>query len=191
MCGSVSNPGGFQLQSSTFHPNLCRHCSELTSNPRSQTGTPNLFTTEGFSSRACSKCSSHNVFFYPQANRSNALCLCLIQVIKQITQILHRQLCRDVFFDVLTEVTKPLTKNMFGFVTFHFQQNKSHFYRLELDLRKLSDMNFFRILLIRVFCDCNCPLGPFCPLLFLPSFDIFLKSSGLVSKICDRSLSST
>ena len=110
---------------------------------------------------------------------------------QQITQILHRQLCRDVFFDLLTEVTKPLTKDIFGFVTFHFQQNKSHFYRLELDLRKLSDMNFFRILLIRVFCDCNCPLGPFCPLLFLPSFDFFLKSSGLVSKICDRSLSST
>ena len=131
-------------------------------------------------------------FFFPICQRH---CVCVSSMLsssqQQITQILHRQLCRDVFFDVLTEVTKPLTKDIFGFVTFHFQQNKSHFYRLELDLRKLSDKNFFRILLIRVFCDCNCPLGPFCPLLFLPSFDFFLKSSGLVSKICDRSLSST
>ena len=79
MCGSVSNPGGFQLQSSTFHPNLCRHCSELTSNPgqKHQTSSP-----ERSSAGHVLNAAAIMYFFFPQADRSKALCLCLIHVIK-------------------------------------------------------------------------------------------------------------
>lgn len=68
---------------------------------------------------------------------------------KQITQILHNRLCRDVFLDLLTKVTKLLL--ILLDLTFILHQNNVH--HLELRLWSLSDMNFFRILLIRVFCD--------------------------------------
>ena len=98
MCGSVSNPGGFQLQSSTFHPNLCRHCSELTSNPgqKHQTSSP-----ERSSAGPVLNAPAIMYFFFPQANRAKALCLCLIHVIKvspaNYTHIAQAALQRCIF----------------------------------------------------------------------------------------------
>ena len=110
MCGSVSNPGGFQLQSSTFHPNLCRHCSELTSNPGSQTRTPNLFTTEEFS-RACSKCSSHNVFFLSTSQQAKGTVSLSHPCYQGLTSKLHRY-CTGSFVEMYFSMFSQKSRNL-------------------------------------------------------------------------------
>ena len=101
---------------------------------------------------------------------------------QQITQMFQSRLGRDVYFDLLTKVTKPLTINIVGFVAFSVILHHICFYfhHLEHHFWRVSDMNFFRILLIRVFCDSS-----------LWTLSLLFRSFSDSSKIWDLSLSST